>query len=94
MKLSLCCVCARVLPPQYLRAVFCNVKQYLSAVLEVTWCALQLVQNCRAVLMELLESGLVDIVFANEEEALALMESLDGGSHSHPSTSGDQLPTS
>jgi len=38
----------------------------------------ELVRGCKAALLGLLRAGLVDVVFANEEEALALLEEAAG----------------
>jgi sugar/nucleoside kinase (ribokinase family) len=40
------------------------------------------VRNCRATLIEVLESGLVDLLFANEDEARELVGGGDASSES------------
>lgn len=51
----------------------------------------ELVHNCADALVRVLRAGLVDVVFCNEEEALAVLEvsQLSGGVHGHAANGGD-----
>jgi sugar/nucleoside kinase (ribokinase family) len=48
------------------------------ALVSIDLASFECVANCKQLLLELLQEGLIDLVFANEEEAVALLEVVAG----------------
>jgi hypothetical protein len=48
------------------------------ALASIDLASFECVANCKQPLLELLQEGLIDLVFANEEEAIALLEVVAG----------------
>jgi sugar/nucleoside kinase (ribokinase family) len=48
------------------------------ALVSIDLASFECVANCKQPLLELLQEGLIDLVFANEEEAIALLEVVGG----------------
>lgn len=59
--------------PQLAKEAMTAAKQ-AGALVSIDLASFECVANCKAALMELLQDGLIDLVFANEEEAFALLE--------------------
>eukprot|EP00878_Enallax_costatus_P038709 GHUV01044144.1.p1 GENE.GHUV01044144.1~~GHUV01044144.1.p1 ORF type:complete len:202 (-),score=51.57 GHUV01044144.1:25-630(-) len=61
--------------PQLAREAMTAAKQ-AGALVSIDLASFECVANCKAALLELLQDGLLDLVFANEEEAFALLEAV------------------
>jgi sugar/nucleoside kinase (ribokinase family) len=67
------CLCR----PQLAREAMREAKQH-GALVSIDLASFECVANCKQPLLELLQAGLIDLVFANEEEAIALLEVVAG----------------
>ncbi|WIA14289.1 hypothetical protein OEZ85_002823 [Tetradesmus obliquus] len=63
--------------PQLAREAMREAKQ-AGALVSIDLASFECVANCKQPLLELLQEGLIDLVFANEEEAVALLEVVAG----------------
>ncbi|KAG2496791.1 hypothetical protein HYH03_005199 [Edaphochlamys debaryana] len=62
--------------PQLAREMMCAARA-TGALVSLDLASFELVRNCKAALLGLLKDGLVDLIFANEEEAVTLANELD-----------------